>query len=116
MNGYLIPLIENILEAQDYDIETKNFEKDKLFKKLKQESNKTGKYLICSSTFTDDFIGYKFRCEDEIVMVWKIINEAEGIFEDLKDYTESVVLVKLNKNNGQAILDRLKDELKKEAT
>ena len=113
LNGYLIPLIENILEASTLKIDLNNFEKEKLFEKLKNESTKTSKYLIRSSTFTDDFNGYKFKSGEEIILIWQINKDSEVVFEDLKNYSESVILKKMNYMTGKIILDELKEKIKK---
>jgi len=45
---------------------------------------------------TDDFIGYKYKANDVVTLIWKMRTDQEIIFEELKSYTKSHVKVNLN--------------------
>jgi len=113
MNGYLINLIENIADAKSLRLSKDKTNNNKIYEHLQKLSIETSEYLITSSTFTDDFVGYKYREDEEVVLVWKIRDDVEMIFDDLKDYTKSTILVKVNSQIIKEVLNKLKKEIKK---
>jgi len=113
MNGYLINLIENIADAKSLRLSKDKTNNNKIYEHLQKLSIETSEYLITSSTFTDDFVGYKYREDEEVVLVWKIRDDVEMIFDDLKDYTKSTILVKVNSQIIKEVLNKLKNEIKK---
>ena len=113
LSGYLVNLIENIAEAKPLRLSIDQANYDKIYEQLKKLSNETSEHLIMSSTFTDDFVGYKFREGQEVVLVWKIRDDVEMIFDDLKGYSTSTILVKVKSHIINEVLIKFKDELKK---
>jgi len=113
LNGYLVNLIENIADAKPLRLSIDETNYNKIYEHLRKLSNETSEYLITSSTFTDDFVGYKYREDQEVVLVWKIRDDVEMIFDDLKDYSRSTTLVKVNSQTIKEVLNKLKNEIKK---
>lgn len=111
LDGYLVSLIEDMLNADNYPNYKEGFDNEKLFQNLEIELNNTSKYLITSSTFTDDFLGFKFKLKDEIILIWKIISNDDVIFEDLRNYSKSVIMVKFNYVSAKLVLSKLKKQL-----
>ncbi len=113
LKGYLVNLIENILDIKPLKSPLDLSKNDAIYEYLKKTSDESSIYQIFGSTFTDDFIGYKFRDENDIVLVWKIRDDVEMIFDDLKDYPKSITLVRVNHQIMEDVLDKLKDEIKR---
>jgi hypothetical protein len=113
IGGYLGNLIENIANAKTLSLPIDYSNNDKIHEQLKNLSNETSEHLIRSSTFTDDFIGYKFRDGQYVVLVWKIRSDVEMLFDDLKDYTKSTVTVKVNHQIVEKVMNEFKEEIKK---
>ena len=113
LNGYLINLIENIADAKSLRLSIDKTNNNKIYEHVQKLSNETSEYLITSSTFTDDFVGYKYREDEEVVLVWKIRDDVEMIFDDLIDYTKSTILVKVNSQIIKEVLNKLKNEIEK---
>jgi hypothetical protein len=111
--GYLQNLMENILEVETVSFIESQLSNEEIYQQLKSLSNETSEYQITSSTFTNDFNGYKFREDQNIVLVWKLRDDIEMIFDDLKDYKKSVVLVRVNSQTINEVLNKFKDEIKK---
>ena len=112
LKGYLINLLDDILKAKPYEIDFETINKEEIFEQLQKELNYTSKYLISSSTFTDDFLGFKFKSKNEIILVWKLLTENNLIFDDLKDYTKSVILVRFKYDTANKIINQFKEEIK----
>ena len=113
LSGYLVNLIENIADAKPLNPSIDQTNYDKIFEHLQKLSKETSDHSITSSTFTDDFIGYKFRENEEIVLVWKIRDDVEMIFDDLKSYTKSAILVRVKNQIIKKVLNKFKNEIKK---
>lgn len=113
MKGYLGNLIENIADAKTLSFPIDYSNNDKIHEHLSILSNETSDYLIRSSTFTDDFIGYKFRDGQYVVLVWKIRTNVKMIFDDLKDYTKSTITVKVKHQIVEKVLNEFRNEIKK---
>lgn len=111
--GYLQILLENILKTKSLPFPISQLSNEEIYQRIKLLSNETSDYIITSSTFTDDFIGYKFRDDQNIVLVWKLRDDIKMIFDDLKDYKKSVVLVRVNSQTINEVLIKFKDEIKK---
>lgn len=111
--GYLVNLIEDIANAKPLLLSIDQTNYDKIYEQLHKLSNETSEHLITSSTFTDDFVGYKFREGQEVVLVWKIRDDVEMIFDDLKGYNKSTILVKVNSQIIKEVLNKFKNEIKK---
>jgi len=112
IKGYLIPLIENILKAKTIDFDFKGLNDEELFKKLKGSSIQQAEYKIVSSTFTDDFMGFKYKSHEIITLIWQIRSDQELLFSDLKNYPKSIIKVDFNYKKGLEILNAFKQELK----
>ena len=113
LKGYLVKLIENILDAKPLKLNLDISNKDETYEHLKKTSDESSIYQIFGSTFTDDFIGYKFRDENKIILVWKIREDVEMIFSDLMDYPKSTNLEKVNYYVVKEVLNKLNDEIKR---
>lgn len=113
LKGNLVGLIENILQADFLDIDPSSLEKENLFFLLEKKLDATSKYIIRSSTFTDDFQGFKFRIKNEIILVWRIFPNANLIFDDLKQYPNSIILGKLDIEDTKYLLEILMRKWKK---
>ena len=58
-------------------------------------------------------MGFKYRDVNNIVLVWKLRDDVEMIFDDLKDYIKSSILVTVNRQTIKEVLNKLKNEIKK---
>ncbi len=87
--GYLISIIDELINAKTIEFEFKKLTKSELFKYFENYSNRF-EYLISGSTFTDDFIGYRFEKSGIIYMIWKLRNDQEILHSDLKNYGADV--------------------------
>jgi len=113
LKGYLVKLIENILDAKPIKLNLDISNYDVIYEHLKKTSDESSVYQIFGSTFTDDFIGYKFRDENEIILVWKIREDVEMIFNDLLDYPKSISLATVNYHIVEKVLNKFNDEIKR---
>lgn len=92
LNGYLISLINELLNSGQINYEVENLNKNEIFKLLKSSSKKRSNYMIIGSTFTDDFEIYSYKENDSIVVIWKLTAKKEIIFEELKNYSQEIQL------------------------
>ncbi|MBP4138685.1 hypothetical protein [Flavobacterium geliluteum] len=92
LNGYLLSLLDEILNAK---IITSNIEdKDpiELFNFLKYFGRN---YLILGSTFTDNFEAYCYKSNEKIFLIWKL-REVEMIFDELRNYDRGIQFCNVN--------------------
>jgi len=113
LEGYLGNLIKNILNAQQVHFPIEQFSSESIYEQMLKLLDETSDYLIISSTFTDDFMGFKYRDENHIVLVWKLRDDVEMIFDDLKNYSKSVVLVRVNSEIVEEVMNKFENEIKK---
>ena len=113
LSGYLVKLIKNIVEAKPLNFPLDDSNEDNIYRQFAELSEETSEYLITSSSFTDDFIGYKFKDGENVVLVWRIRNDVEMIFDDLKDYTKSTTLVKVNLQTVAEVMNKFIAEIEK---
>jgi len=100
LNGYLISLIDEIINSKEINFELENRNEIKIFEVLKSNSKKRSDFAIIGSTFTDDFEIYSYKKSDKIIVLWKLIHDKEMIFNELKKYSKeiqfaSVLLIEL---------------------
>ena len=100
LNGYLISLIDEIINSKEINFELENRNEIKFFDGLKSNSKKRSDFAIIGSTFTDDFEIYSYKKNDKIIVLWKLIHDKEMIFNELKKYSKeiqfaSVLLIEL---------------------
>jgi len=100
LNGYLISLIDEIINSKEINFELENRNEIKIFEVLKSNSKKRSDFAIIGSTFTDDFEIYSYKKNDKIIVLWKLIHDKEMIFNELKKYSKeiqfaSVLLIEL---------------------
>jgi len=100
LNGYLISLIDEIINSKEINFELENINEIKIFEVLKSNSKKRSDFAIIGSTFTDDFEIYSYKKNDKIIVLWKLIHDKEMIFNELKKYSKeiqfaSVLLIEL---------------------
>ena len=111
LNGYLIGLLDEIINSQS--IETNIVEKDEneIFDLVKSTGKKRSNYVVTGSTFTDDFEIYSFEKENQIFLIWKLRNDIEMIFDELKNYNKEIHFVQVSKNEVQRIKEKLLKEI-----
>jgi hypothetical protein len=89
LNGYLISLIDEIINSKEINFELENRNEIKIFEVLKSNLKKRSIYAIIGSTFTDDFEIYSYKKNDNIIVLWKL-HDREMIFNDLKKYSKEI--------------------------
>jgi hypothetical protein len=90
LNGYLISLIDEIINSKYINFELENKNEIEIFEVLKSKSKKRSDYAIIGSTFTDDFEIYSYKKDDSIIVLWKLMQEKEMIFNELKKYSTEI--------------------------
>lgn len=90
LNGYLISLIDEIINSKEINFELENRNEIKIFEVLKSNSKKRSDYAVIGSTFTDDFEIYSYKKDDNIIVLWKLMHEKEMIFNELKKYSKEI--------------------------
>ena len=68
LNGYLISLIDEIINSKEINFELENRNEIKIFEVLKSNSKKRSDFAIIGSTFTDDFEIYSYKKSDKIIV------------------------------------------------
>ena len=111
LKSYLYRLVEDLLNAEPINIDTSGLDTGQIYERLNFLNTSCSKIQIASSTFTDDFIGYKYSINDEIIMIWKIRDDVDMIFDDLRDYDKSIKSAKFSKYLGRSIFNELKNEI-----
>ena len=112
IEGYLIGLVKSILNAPTPDFEYKTRTKKELLDKLREEAKENFDYKIASSTFTDDFEGYKFQDAGQLFVLWQLNSETEQLFEELKDYGNEIHYCSVTREEIQSVVDELKTIIK----
>ena len=90
LKGYLYHLLDDLLKAPALVIDGIGNRSGEDLYELLSSDDSSYRYRIHSSPFTDDFIGFKFRNEGKISMVWKIRTDQSIPFSDLVDYSTAV--------------------------
>ncbi|KFF05621.1 hypothetical protein [Flavobacterium reichenbachii] len=90
LNGYLISLIDEIINSKEINFELENRNEIEIFEVLKSKSKKRSDYAVIGSTFTDDFEIYSYKKDDSIIVLWKLMHEKEMIFNELKKYSKEI--------------------------
>lgn len=83
--GSLISLLDEIMNSNTVKFEFKELTKLEVFEYFENHPNRF-EYLIRGSTFTDDFTAYSFEANGRIHLIWKMWNDENILFSDLKDY------------------------------
>lgn len=84
-NGYLISLLDELLNLKTVEFNHDNLSELELFNFFENIENEND-YLINGSTFTDDFTAYGFENKGYVYLIWKMKNDQEILFSDLKNY------------------------------
>lgn len=106
--GYLISLLDELINTKEIDFEFKKLSESELFERFEKKQNRDN-YLIRGSTFTDDFIAYGFKKNETINLIWKMWNDKEIMFSDLNNYGTKVKFCYTEK----AEIENIKNELLK---
>jgi hypothetical protein len=106
LDSYLISLINELINAKKIDFEFEKLSESELFEHFENELNRFD-YLIKGSTFTDDFTAYRFNKNGTIFLIWKMWNNKEILFSDLKDYGTKIKFCKVKKVEIENIKDKL---------
>jgi len=85
LDGYMISLIDELINAKPLAINFQKKSNSELFRILENHPNRFT-YLLHGSTFTDDFSAYIFQNEGMVYLIWKLRSDQKPIFSDLKDY------------------------------
>ena len=86
LNGYLGGLIKELINSRTIDSIDYLDSPAELMEYMKIQSEVDSRFIIQGSTFTDDFIGYHFYHSGKVYLVWKLRENDNVIFEDLKNY------------------------------
>ncbi|WP_028892698.1 hypothetical protein [Tenacibaculum sp. 47A_GOM-205m] len=89
--GYLISLLEELINVNKIDFESDKLTQSELFEHFENKENRD-EYLIRGSTFTDDFTAYGFEKNGIVNLIWKMWNDKDILFSDLKDYGTNIKL------------------------
>ncbi|MDX6183785.1 hypothetical protein SGQ44_15930 [Flavobacterium sp. Fl-77] len=92
LNGYLLSLLDEILNAKIITLNIEDKNPIELFNFLKYFGRN---YLILGSTFTDDFEAYCYKSNEKIFLIWKL-REVEMIFDELKNYDREIQFCNAN--------------------
>lgn len=88
LEGYLLRLVEELLQAPALSFAYFPRAKPELYERLTREREANAHYKLSDSTFTDDFDGYKFARDGRIFMVWRLINRT--FFKELQRYPTDI--------------------------
>ncbi|MEW5677226.1 hypothetical protein ABGT15_13005 [Flavobacterium enshiense] len=111
LNGYLIGLLDEIINSQSIEINIIEKDKEEIFDLIKSTNEKRSEYIVLGSTFTDDFEIYSFEKENQIFLLWKLRNDIEIIFDELKNYSKEIHFVQVSKNEVQNVKEKLLTEI-----
>eukprot|EP01093_Parvamoeba_rugata_P012104 TRINITY_DN346_c5_g1_i1.p1 TRINITY_DN346_c5_g1~~TRINITY_DN346_c5_g1_i1.p1 ORF type:complete len:159 (+),score=30.15 TRINITY_DN346_c5_g1_i1:67-543(+) len=109
--GYLISLLDELINVNKIDFEFDKLTQTELFEHFENKENRD-EYLISGSTFTDDFIAYGFENNGTVNLIWKMWNDKEILFSDLKDYGTNIKFCHTEKKE----IENIKNELLKKAS
>ena len=104
--GYLISLIDELINVKKIDFDFENLSETEVFNHF-QNMESRNDYLINGSTFTDDFIAFGFEKNGFVYLIWKMWNDQEISFSDLKNYGNAIKLCYSEK----AEIKKIKNEL-----
>ncbi|MCF2875931.1 MULTISPECIES: hypothetical protein [unclassified Tenacibaculum] len=104
--GYLISLLNELINAKEIEFEFDKLSESELFERFENKQNRFD-YLIEGSTFTDDFIAYRFNKNGKIYLIWKMWNDKEILFSDLKDYGTNIKFCSTKKIEIETIKNEL---------
>lgn len=113
LNGYLIKLLDEIIDSKLINFDINKRDSEELFNLVKSTQKKRSEYVVIGSTFTDDFEMYSFEKESTIYLLWKLRNENEMIFDELKKYSTEIHYVSVSKNEIQTIREKIYKEIMK---
>jgi len=111
LNGYLLGLIEEILNASPVDFDHSDKTKPELMHQLSERVEENFNYKICGATFTDDFDGYKFKDSDRIYLIWQLRQDQPMVFDELKDYRFDIHLCSADRLEIESVLNELKKKI-----
>jgi hypothetical protein len=111
LNGYLIGLLNEIIASKQIHLNLENKNKDEIFELLKSTNKLRSDYFISGSTFTDDFEIYSFEKKEKIFLLWKLRNDNNNIFSDLKEYSQEIHFVHLYKQEIEAVREKVLKEI-----
>ncbi|MEO9503260.1 MULTISPECIES: hypothetical protein [Flavobacteriaceae] len=110
-HGYLISLLDELIGVKTIDFDFEKLSESEIFEHFENKKNRDS-YLISGSTFTDDFIAYGFEKNGIVNLIWKMWNDKEVLFSDLKDYGTNIKFCHTEKRQ----IENVKNELLKKAS
>lgn len=85
IDGYLGGVLIDLLRTSELDYDP-SLSNEQLYMLLRDSLEINSKYLLSSSTFTDDFLCFKFSNRNTTTLVWKMLNTNQTVFTDLFNY------------------------------
>ncbi|MCL9805482.1 hypothetical protein NAT51_08110 [Flavobacterium amniphilum] len=110
LNGYLVSLLNELIQAQTISFDTGNKSSFEVFELIRSKNYRSD-YAIVGSTFTDDFEIYAFKNEEKIVVFWRLYNQ-EMIFEELQQYPREIQTAQINQQEIEGVKEKLLNEIK----
>ncbi|MCX2743783.1 hypothetical protein OO013_07900 [Mangrovivirga sp. M17] len=111
--SYIINIIRNLLQAKQFQLDWKKFSNTELLSHLNSIRNSDSSIIISSSTFTDDFEGFKFKSGNEIIIVWRLISdENDLLFEELRNYNRTVKIKTVDIQSITSVYEEFKRQMK----
>ncbi len=110
-HGYLISLLDELIGVKTIDFDFDKLSESEIFEHFENKENRDS-YLISGSTFTDDFIAYGFEKNGIVNLIWKMWNDKEVLFSDLKDYGTNIKFCHTEKRQ----IENVKNELLEKAS
>ncbi|TDO73493.1 hypothetical protein EV143_10585 [Flavobacterium chryseum] len=112
LNGYLIYLIDELLNSKKINLEVEKLTKIEIFNLLKSSLKKRSDYAIIGSTFTDDFEIYSYSKNDDLFVLWKLNGHNDIIFSDLEKYGNEIQFACISQKEVEQIKEKTLEIIK----
>ncbi|HSF53308.1 MAG TPA: hypothetical protein VLA71_06125 [Algoriphagus sp.] len=111
LSGYFLRILNEFKSAKELRDDLRHLTKDQLFNLFSSgEYEYSDKYLVRSSTFTDDFNIWTYRLENLTFILWKVLRT--DFFEDLNNYKQDVFLKSVLTDTLIEIITKVETEFK----
>ncbi|GAB5564264.1 MAG: hypothetical protein Wins2KO_13270 [Winogradskyella sp.] len=104
--GYLVSLLDELIGVKTIDFDFDKLSESEIFEHFENKENRDN-YLISGSTFTDDFIAYGFEKNGIVNLIWKMWNDKEVLFSELKDYGTNIKFCHTEKRQIEIVKNEL---------
>lgn len=112
IKGYFVNLIEDLIKAKSDLSINLNQTNEQIFNQLIKKAQNENGYYITSSSFTDDFIGFKILIAKKVYLFWRLLHEGREMFKDLDGYPEGILRASFDLDDAISLLKEVNEEIK----